>query len=174
VNIEKFVKDFVIPLERYPHIREDQTLSEAIEQVLSFKWGVNEKLLRFSDLFVLNRDGLVAGKITLADILTALEPKLLQKDKKPIFEGPDTDSSNLAILWEDSFFKNCRERGAKPVKEIMSPLTTVLHGRDPLLKALYLMLRSGEQSLPVLDDGRIVGILRVEELFTITTGVCEL
>lgn len=174
MNIEKFVKDFVIPLDKYPHIREDQNLAEAIEQVLTFKWGINEKLLRFSDLFVLNKDGLVAGKITLADILTALEPKLLQKEKTPIFEGPDMDSASLAILWEESFFKNCRERGTKPVKEIMSPLPTVLHGKDPLLKALYLMLRSGEQSLPVLDDGRIVGILRVEELFTITTGVCEL
>jgi signal-transduction protein with cAMP-binding, CBS, and nucleotidyltransferase domain len=43
-----------------------------------------------------------------------------------------------------------------------------------VLKALYVMLRSGEQSLPVLDDGKVVGVLRIEELFTITSGLCEL
>lgn len=174
MEIERFVKDFVIPLEKYPHIQEDRTLAEAIEQVLSFKWGVSEKLLRFSDLFVFDGNGAVTGKLTLSDILTALEPELLQREKAPIYEGPDMDTSSLAILWEDVFFKSCRERGAKPVKEIMSSVSAVLHTRDPLLKGLFLMLRTGQRTLPVRDDNGIIGVLRIEELFTIACGVCEL
>lgn len=174
MNIEKFVKDFVIPLEKYPHIQEDQTLAEAMEQILLYKWGTKEQLLRFGELFVSNRAGQMVGKITLGDILTALEPRLLKKDKDPVFEGPEIDAANLSILWEDSFFKGCREHQAQPVKELMSPIKTVINGTDPVLKALYVMLRSGEQSLPVLDGGKVVGVLRIEELFTITCGLCEL
>jgi len=174
VNIENFVKDFVIPLERYPHIREEQTLAEAIKQVLSYKWGAKEQLLRFAELFVFNHEDQVVGKITVGDILTALEPRLLKKEEDPVFEGPEVDASNLSILWEDAFFKQCREHQERPVKEIMSPITTVINSSDLVLKALYVMLRSGEQSLPVLDDGKVVGVLRIEELFTITSGLCEL
>lgn len=174
MNIEKYVKDFVIPLEKYPHIEEDRPLSEAIDRILAFKWGINETLLRFSDLLVLNKEGAIAGKLSLQDILTSLEPKLLQREKKPVYEGPDIDASNLAILWEESFFKNCHERGARPVKDLMSPFAAILQGKDPLLKALYIMLHSGDECLPVLDSGRITGMLRLEELFTITCGVCEL
>ena len=84
------------------------------------------------------------------------------------------DAPSLAILWEDSFFKHCREHQAKTVKEFMSPIKSVISGSDPVLKALYIMLHSGEQSLPVLEDGKIVGVLRIEELFTITCGLCEI
>jgi len=174
VKVEQFVKSFVIPLEEYPHIEEDQSICKAIEQILLYKSGAKDQLLQFSELFVSNRDGQVVGKLTLSDILTALEPKLLKMDKKPVFEGAEMDAPSLAILWEDSFFKHCREHQAKTVKEFMSPIKSVISGSDPVLKALYIMLHSGEQSLPVLEDGKIVGVLRIEELFTITCGLCEI
>jgi len=37
VNVGQFVKSFVIPLEEYPHIQEDQSIAREIEKILHTK-----------------------------------------------------------------------------------------------------------------------------------------
>jgi len=56
----------------------------------------------------------------------------------------------------------------------MMPIQHIVKGRDPLLKALSIMLHSNEVVLPVVEDGAVVGVIRLEEIFTAICGVCRL
>jgi len=174
VKIEQIAKDFLIPIDKYPHIGQDQTLQEAVEALQSMRWGVHENLLRFSELLVLNADNQVVGRLTVQDILAAMEPRLLKLDQDPIFKGGKIDSPNLAILWEQSFFKQCKTYNAKKVGEVMSPIATVLKTSQHILVALHTMLHNNETHLPVLAGDEVIGVLRLEEVFTVITGLCAI
>jgi len=170
VSIDKTAGDLAIPLDVYPHLREDQTLHEAINVIRSFTY---EDQLRFSELMILNDQEQLIGRVTVRDMLQGLEPRLLKKKKLAKFEGFEADYPNLAILWEESFFKKCRKRGGRPIKEVLSPITTTLKASDPLLKALYIMMHKNENNLPVLKKKRIVGVLRIKEVFAAVCLRCH-
>ena len=170
VSIDWTAGDLAIPLDVYPHLREDQKLHEAINVIQSF---THEDQLRFSELMVLNDQEQLIGRVTVRDMLQGLEPRLLKKKKFAKFEGLEAEYPNLAILWEESFFKKCRKRGGKPIKEVLSPITTTLKASDPLLKALYVMMHTNENNLPVLKKKKIIGVLRIKEVFTAVCLRCR-
>jgi len=171
VGIDETAGDFAIPLEMYPHLREDQTLDEAIAVLRSFTC---EDQLQFSELMILNDQEQLIGRVTVREILQGLEPRLLKKKKELEFEGLEADYPNLAILWEDSFFKQCRTRGGRPIKEFMSPIKTTVKATDPLLKVLYIMMHENENNLPVLEKKKIVGVVRSKEVFAAVCLRCQL
>lgn len=171
MGIDETAGDFAIPLEMYPHLREDQTLDEAIGVIRSYTC---EDQLQFSELLILNDQEQVIGRVTVREMLQGLEPRLLKKKKKSEFEGLEADYPNLAILWEESFFKQCRKRGGRPIKEFMSPIKTTVKATDPLLKVLYIMMRKNENNLPVLEKKKIVGVVRSKEVFAAVCLRCQL
>lgn len=173
MELKDIVKDFIISIDKYPHINENQTLGDAVETILSFKWGRRDQYLQFPCLLVLNDDQQLVGRVLIGDILRALEPQLLQDDESD-FEGKKLDLPNLTILWEESFFKNCKTKQEKPIKECMSPIEVQAKTSDPILKVLYVMLQKGITSIPVVEDNKAIGILRLEEIFSIITGMCDL
>ncbi len=171
MGIDETAGDFAIPLEMYPHLREDQTLNEAIGVIRSFTC---EDHLQFSELLILNDKEQLIGRLTVHEILQGLEPRLLKKKNKMGFEGLEADYPNLAILWEESFFRQCRKRGGRPIKEFMSPIKTTVKATDSLLKVLYIMMHENENSLPVLEKKKIVGVVRSKEVFTAVCLRCQL
>lgn len=168
---DETVGDFAIPLDVYPHLREDQTLDEAIGVIRSFTC---EDQLQFSELLILNDQEQLIGRVTVREMLQGLEPRLLKKKKKWKFEGFDADYPNLAILWEESFFKHCHERGGAPIKEFLSPIKTTVKATDPLLKVLYIMMHKNENNLPVLKKKKVVGVVRIKEVFAAVCLRCQL
>ncbi len=168
---EKTTGDLTIPIDAYPHLHEDQTLQEAVGVIRSFTC---EDQLQFSDLLILNDQEQLIGRVTVREMLQGLEPRLLKKKKKLKFEGLEANYPNLAILWEESFFKQCRKQGGRPIKEFLSPIKTTVKATDPLLKALYIMMHKNENNLPVLKKKRIVGVIRIKEVFAAVCLRCQL
>ena len=169
--INKTVSEFTIPLEAYPHLQDDQTLQDAINIVHLF--ACND-YLQFAEVLILNDKKQVIGQVTVHEILQGIEPRLLKKEENPDFEGLEIDYPNLAILWEDSFFKECHKRVDKPIKEFLSPIKATVKASDPLLKALYIMTHTNENNLPVLEDNKVVGMIRINEVFAAICSYCEL
>lgn len=174
MELKDVVKDFVISIDKYPHITENQTLGDAVGAILSFKWGAGDQYLRFPSLLVFNDSKQIVGQVLIEDMLRGLEPQLFQKYEDVGFEGKKLDSPNLAFLWEESFFKNCKKKHGKTIKEFMSSIETKAKMTDPILKVLYVMLQGKLSTIPVVDENKVVGILRLEEVFSIITGMCEL
>lgn len=167
------VRDLIIPLAKYPHLNESQTLHDADQVLQSYRCEENDSL-RYSGLLVLNDNNQLAGRLTLQDMLQSLDPRLKEASKVKEFEGKEEEYSNLAILWEDSFFVECSKRSGTPVKDIMSTITHVLKGSDPVLKALSIMLSTKEVILPAVDEGRVIGVIRLKEIFKAICNKCKI
>ena len=167
--MDKTVSDFAIPIDVYPHLQENQVLQDAIDVIRSFTCV---DYLQFSEVLILNDQHELVGRITVREILRGFGPQWLAEDETPDFEGLEADFPNLAILWEDSFYKECRNQAGRPLKEFLSPIKATVKPSDPLLKALYIMMRAHDNNLPVIDENRIVGVIRIKEVFTAVCGHC--
>lgn len=167
------VKDLIIPLARYPHLNESQTLHDADQIIHSHTYGENDRL-RYAGLLVLNDQNQLIGRVTLQDMLQSLDARLQEASKVKGFEGKGAEFPNLTILWEDSFFVECTKRAHTLIKDIMSPIKHILKGSDPVLKALSIMLSTKEVVLPVVDEGRVIGVIRLEEIFKTISNKCKI
>jgi len=172
VTAEKqVVKDCIIPIDRYPHLRDSQTLSDAVQILLSYTCG-NEGRLQYGGVLIINESNQLTGCLNLQTILRALDRRLA--DSPGGFEGKDGKYPDLAFLWEESFFRKCSEKHDIPIKDFMISSNTIVKGSDPLLKALSIMLHNNEIFLPVSEDGNIIGVIRLEEIFTAICSACRL
>ena len=167
------VKDLVIPLERFPHLYEHQTLHDAVEVLNSYTCGGDDRL-GFADLLVLNDKNQLSGRVRLADMLLSLDPRLKEASKVGAFEGKGSEIADLIILWEDSFFVECKKWSQIHIKDTMSPIRKTVKGSDPVLKALAIMLSTKDGVLPVIDEGRVIGVIRMKEIFKAITATCKI
>ncbi|MQL53687.1 CBS domain-containing protein [Desulfofundulus thermobenzoicus] len=63
------------------------------------------------------------------------------------------------------FTHRIQEMSGKKVGEVMRPFPVTLQPGDSLSRAAYLMSHYGFEILPVIKNGRVVGLLRDKELF---------
>ncbi|TKB24403.1 CBS domain-containing protein [Desulfopila sp. IMCC35006] len=158
------IRNLVIPIEHYPHLSENQTLQEAIQSFMSFRAGQQERQ-HYSMLFVVNDLNQLVGKLFLMDIMHGLAPGLLKGTKVGKFEGKEGDFLDLAPLYETSTFSECGKNRDKPIKSLVHPIDFSFPADTHILKALVMMSNRNEFDVPVTDDGTIIGVLRLEEIF---------
>ena len=166
------VRDHLIPIAKYPSLKETQTLGEAVQVILSYTCG-NDRL-RFSEILVLNDQNQLVGHLNLQLILKALDKRLADIPEVKGHEGKGAQFPNLSILWEDSFFHTCPLKRDIPVRDVMRPTNRYVKSDDSLIKALSIILQSYEDTLPVVENSSIVGVIRLEEIFKVICGLCNL
>jgi CBS domain-containing protein len=156
---DKKVKDLMIPLEDYPHIPYWFTLRQAMAIV-------REASIKFEGTFepravlVFDEKYQLMGMLTLRDIIKGLEPRFMHETAL-VKADP-----NLSILMGDLFGSNMREASQKPVNEAMSPIKVTVQGNDPISKAIFLMIKEGVGVMPVIQEGKVAGMIRLSDLFT--------
>ena len=155
---EKRVKDLVIPLTDYPHMPYWGTLKEAIVQLnVVYETGHNTVLI-FDEAYKF------VGMLLQADILKGLEPKFAQHFKK-----------GFPVSWDDLLKSEGQKRLARPVKEFMSGVAATVDAQDSILKASHIMLGEDAYLLPVMEGDKLIGVVRMGDLFhEITNGVLKL
>jgi CBS domain-containing protein len=157
VSYEKVVKDLMIPLEDYPHIPHWFTLDQAViivrEAAIKFEGSFEPRAMLVFD----EKYGLL-GILTLKDIVRGLEGEILG--------GPGAE----ALSWKDLVGPELKRQAQKQVSEIMSPFTVTVGSSDSLVKALSLMLQEGIERIPVLEDNKVVGLIRLTDLFREISG----
>ena len=168
------IRDIVIPLDRYPHLNESQTLLEAIQVFTEFRAGQQDPP-GYAGLLVVNDQNQLVGKLSLIDIMHGLVPHLMDVTKVGKFEGKDTEYPNLSFLYEDATFTECGKNQQSPVKPLLQGIDFSLPAETHILKALVMMSHRNDFNVPVTDDGTIIGILRLEEIFNaICTTYCDI
>jgi CBS domain-containing protein len=155
---EKKVKDLMIPLEDYPHIPYWFTLRQAMaivrEAAIKFEGSFEPRaVLVFDEKYQL------LGILTLRDIIRGLEPRFL-KETNLIKADP-----SLTVLFGDLFGPNMKEQSQKPVSEVMSPIQVTVDANDNVVKALYLMIKKNVGLMPVIEDQKVIGMIRLSDLF---------
>ncbi|MFZ5453886.1 MAG: HPP family protein [Thermodesulfobacteriota bacterium] len=155
---EKRVKDLMIPLEDYPHIPYWFTLRQAMaivrEAAIKFEGSFEPRaVLVFDEKYQL------MGILTLRDIIRGLEPRFLQETS--LVKG----DPNLAVLMGDLFGPGLKEASQKPVSEVMSPIKVTVQGSDLVAKAIFLMVKENVGMMPVIQDHKVAGMVRLSDLF---------
>ncbi len=173
-NKTSVIRDIIIPLDRYPHLNEDKTLEEAIRVFRAFRAGEKDRL-RYAGLLVVNNQNQLVGKLSLVDILHGLVPRLVDATKVEKFEGKDAEYPNLAFLYEDTTFAECGKSQKKSIKPLLQPIDFSLPADTHLLKALVMMSHRNDFNVPVTENGTIIGIVRLEEIFNaMCTTYCDI
>jgi hypothetical protein len=158
------IRDLVIPVDRYPHLNEGQTLQEAIEAFQSFETDRTEPL-HYTMVFVLNDRNQLVGRLFLMDIMRGFAPRLLKSGKLGGFDGKEGEYADLAFLHEESTFAECGKNRHKLIKPLCHPIDFFIPADTHILKALVMMSNRNDYNVPVKDNGTIIGVLRLEEIF---------
>ncbi|MBW1739675.1 MAG: CBS domain-containing protein [Deltaproteobacteria bacterium] len=158
METKKKVKDLVIPLSEYPHMPYWATLREAIAQLnVAFETG-HHTVLVFDEAYKL------VGMLLQKDILKGLEPKFAEHHE----EG-------VPIFWNGLLKSGSEKRLSRPIKEFMSEVTATIDAEDSILKASHIMLQKDAYLLPVMEGDKLIGVVRMGDLFhKITNAVLKL
>jgi CBS domain-containing protein len=155
---DKKVKDLMIPLEDYPHIPYWFSLRQAMAIV-------RETAIKFEGQFepravlVFDEKYQLMGILTLRDVIKGLEPRFLHETNLV-----KTDPS-LTVLMGDLFGPGLKEASQKPVSEVMSPIKVTIQASDPIAKAIFLMIKEDVGMMPVIQDSKVAGMVRLSDLF---------
>jgi CBS domain-containing protein len=155
---DKKVKDLMIPLEDYPHIPYWFTIRQAMaivrETAIKYEGQFEPRaLLVFDEKYQL------MGILTLRDIIKGLEPRFMQES------GLIKADPNLALLMGDLFGPGLKEASQKTVSDVMSPIKVTAQGSDPLSKAIFLMIKEDVGMMPVIQENKVAGMVRLSDLF---------
>jgi CBS domain-containing protein len=155
----KKVKELMIPLEDYPHIPYWFTIRQAMaivrEASIKFEGSFEPRaVLVFDEKYQL------MGMLTLRDIIKGLEPRFMHETAL-VKADP-----NLTVLMGDLFGPGMREASQKPVSEVMSPIQVTISGNDSIAKAVFMMIKENVGMMPVIQDSKVAGMIRLSDLFT--------
>jgi CBS domain-containing protein len=166
------VKDLIIPLEQFPHVRSQAPVHEAVGLLFSHTNGHGR--LQYDELLVISADNRLVGRLTVRGILTCYFPTLFATGDRQIFAGKQAKFTDLAILMEDSFQGECKRQGALPVGDFMAPPRKAIKAGLHPLHAAEIMMAENETCLPVVEDDGLIGVVRLIDLFRTLASSCSL
>ena len=169
------VKDLMVPLSEYATVKADATLYEAVLSLEEAQEQYEDKHTRYRHraILILDDVGHVIGKLSQLDVLRALEPKYQEMiEGKGSHRFGFTKSFMKTILEDYHLFADplddlCRKAGEQNVKQFMyTPTEGEFVAEDASLDvAIHQLVLGHHQSLLVTRDEKIVGILRLTDVF---------
>ena len=169
------VEELIVPLEEYATVGKDATLYDAVMALEKAQenFSFNRYLYLHRAILVLDEAGNVLGKVSQLDALRALEPKYFDMgDMRRL--SPTGLSANFIksimekyALCELSFTEMCRRAANLKVTDFMySPSEgEYIEADAPLCEAMHMLVMGHHQSLLVTRDDKVVGILRLTDVF---------
>lgn len=142
----KRARDLMI--ESFWRIEENQTVSEAIRRLLAGGKG-SQVLVAVDD------DDAFLGLLT---------PRLLLRGLFGRVEGPEGEPSRDAEP-EARLFDAARNRLEQPVRDLLVRDISCANVDDGLLRLTELTSDQRLECVPVLEEGRVVGVLRLVDVF---------
>ena len=172
---DPIVKDLMVPLEEYATVDKEATLYEAVIALEKAQEDLDRSFYKYLHraILVLDKDKHVVGKINQLDVLAALEPKYremgdLSKLSRTGF-SPQFMKSMLDqyALWDRPLKQICSKGSNIKVKGFMHTPTEGEYIQEdaPLGEAIHQLVLGHHQSLLVTRKKKIVGILRLTDVF---------
>ncbi len=165
--------DIMIPLEKYPHIPYWFTLRQAMAEMAHSELIVGGRQSLPRAVLVFDEKYRLMGLVRRRDIFRGLEPEFLLD--KPISERRKLfDVRTHPANWEiplDKILEATKKRAERPVSDIMRPIEQTANYNDHIFQVIYDMNVNRVNLLPVLQDGRVVGVVRSVDVFH---EVCKL
>jgi CBS domain-containing protein len=172
--------DVMIPLSEYAKVSLSATLGEAVGALIQAQKGFDPSRYPHRAVLVVNERDEVVGKISQANVLKALEPRYFDE------LGIDGDMgihrlSNYFLksmvdkydLFNEPFDEACKRAAELPIEKVMyAPKASDYIDKDDTLGlAIHRLILGCHQSLLVRDGGRVIGILRLTDIFAAAAAV---
>ncbi len=160
---EKKIGDIMLSLQDYLAVPAEAGFREVVTTLKKSLDPADGKPLKGADTVLVYDNNLVAGFISLDEVLGAIEPQFL---KGGTYRGWTINKEwAIPVFWEGLFTDRCIEATGKKAKDIMKPVEFEVEAEDPLIKAVYGMTKHSVRNVPVMSNGLVVGIIRSRELF---------
>ena len=173
------VKELMVPITEYATVPREATLRDAVLALEKSQMSLDPSQHKHRAILVLDEGGKVMSKITMKDILVALEPNYGKVEGVGVLErsgfSPDLIRSMLTdnALWTEplQFFRK-RATKLKVSDFIQTPSEgEYIDGNATLGEATHQMVVYPYLSLLVTSGDEVVGILRLSDVFT---KVCDI
>lgn len=174
------VKDIMVPIERYPLIDSGARLKDALAILKACRKesDVNQGRESPTTLFVRDAGGKLVGKLSMYDLVRGLvpEPSKTEEVSRAYESVLSSRAQDVArevgeivehFAWfEHPFEQLVAQEAEKEVGTMMSPLRALLREEDPINEALYILFRENLRQIQVLRQGRIVGNVDLNAVFS--------
>lgn len=167
------VKELMVPLSRYATVSEESTLGEAVKALKMAQKEFDQTRDKHRAILVLDNNNRIVGKLSQLDVIRSLEPKYLKFDDRKSLSrfGFSKDYMKSILkehrLWDKSLDDICKKASEIIVKTIMyAPTEGEIVKEDASLEeAIHQLIMGRHQSLLVTGENKIVGILRLTDVF---------
>lgn len=177
------VKELMVPLEEYATVSEEATLYDAVVALEEAQENLDRTRFKYLHraILVLDKDQHVVGKISQLDILRALEPKYQNSVDTGVLSragySPELLKSMLdeQNLWARPLRDICDRAARVKIKDFMYTPSEgeYVEGEVSLQEAIHMLVMGHHHSLLVTERGKIVGILRLTDVFVAIYGMIQ-
>ncbi len=136
----------------FDSIHEETPAEEAITKIVYGR--LRESGYKTVSLMVVDDMGQLVGVVTLFDILYHLRPTFLNFG----VDGAD-------VSWEGMLEPAIQDLKGKKVRDIMSYGVVSASPEDHVMVIIDRMVKNKYRRLPVVEDGRLVGVVYVADVF---------
>ena len=169
----RVVKDLMIPISEYATVSEEATLYETVMALEKAQAEFDQTRYRHRAILVYDKKNNIVGKVSQLDILRALEPKYekmgLGGSLSRFGLSPQFQKTMLEQLrfWDKPMNDICRKAAQVKVKQFMYTPGEgeYINENSSLDEAINQLVMGQHQSLLVMKDNKIVGILRNTDVF---------
>lgn len=168
---KKTVGDVMLPLDEYATINSGCTIREALVALSKAQLGLTYDRHQHRAVLVLDERGSVVGKLTHWAVLRSLDPGWLQENDLSSLDRAGLSSEFVSRLkrrtmrFGGSLNRMWQTAGRVRVEDAMVPAVESIAHSAPLSKAIQKMILLHAQSLLVVRDDAVVGILRLSDVF---------
>lgn len=167
----KYVKDIMVPLNEYAVVGIDDTVFDALMELKESQKHIGPGRFLHRAVLVKNESGKIVGKIGHLSFLKALEPKYDRIGNLDLMSRSGLSPefiSTLALkmdLFQDDITKSCKRLKTIKVSEIMHQVNEHIDMKASLIEAIHCIVMWQTLSVLVTDGNKVVGILRLSDLF---------
>ncbi len=140
-------------------------MQEAIQQLRSFCPIGSSGPCGFSELMVVDDKGGLIGRVTQQGILRVLFSTLLDTADIKAFEGKTAEYSDLTTLLNGVMMKEGVNHLNASLTKVIEKGIRVLPATTDLIHAMSVMVICKETVLPVEENGKLVGVVKLSEVF---------
>jgi len=170
---KKLVNELMVPLAKYASVSQEATLFEAVMALEKAQEKFDQSRYRHRAVLIYDNEGNIVGKVSQLDVLRALEPKYKAMDipgslsRFGLTKRFQETMLNELRFWDKPMDDICRKASRIKVKEFMyTPSEGEYINEDETLdRAINQLVMGHHQSLLVMKDDKIVGILRATDVF---------
>jgi CBS domain-containing protein len=114
---------------------------------------------------VVDDEGRLIGRVTQQGILRALFSTLLDTEDIKAFEGKNPEYSDLTTLLNGAMLKEGVNHLNASLAKVIEKNVRVLSAASDLIHAMSVMVICRETVLPVVENGRLIGVVKLAEVF---------